>query len=139
MAEIENPAAIFSEAGLKLFIEALLNNQKEAKLLGNVTHSISDIDGGGGDNNEVEALVEAYKEYKKDDPDKMDFIVADLTKHMSDYEIWDTAAIKEELSTHGYEYDLRGIGPLMRGVMNRNPNIEKVGRKEYRLRGKENE
>jgi hypothetical protein len=118
--EIKEPAAIFSAEGLKMFIDALK---------GNTSTSTSD--------NEVDKLVKEYNEYKgkKDDHEnKMEVLTEHLAELFEDKEIKTSEDIVAFLNDGcGFQYELRSITPLMRGVMKRNPSIKKLGKREYQL------
>lgn len=121
--EIKEPAAIFSEAGLKIFIEAIKEYTQ-----GDHSNQSSD--------NEVDKLIHEYKDYKEkqDQPDKMDVITEHLTKYMDDGKSKNTKEIMTYVNNVlGFDYSLRSITAMMRGVTNRNPNFIKLNARQYKL------
>jgi hypothetical protein len=127
---IENPAAIFSAEGLKMFIEALTGGKNE--LVNNFRGDIGS-DNISDNQNDVDSLVQEYKKYKEG-PEKMEKVTELVTSFLGDLEVKETKEIVNFLNEKGYEYTLRGINPLMRGVMKRNGLIEKFGPTSYCLR-----
>lgn len=118
--EIKEPAAIFSEAGLKIFIEAIKEYERNSQ----------------SDTNEVDQLVKEYKVYKekKDEPNKMEMITEVLTEFFEDGKVKTTEKIKNYLNSEwGFQYNLRSMTSLMRGVMKRNTNIKKLNAKQYQM------
>jgi hypothetical protein len=138
---IEKPAAIFSEAGLKIFVEALLGVRNGAdlnELVGGITNINSGSNGHDGHNAEVEALVTEYKEFKKADKSKerrMDEITEVISEFLADGKIKNNEQIYSYVKNCGFSYKPNSIGPVMRGVCKRNQAIEKISKSEYRLKG----
>lgn len=122
--EIKEPAAIFSEAGLKMFIEAIQEAERTKFQSPN-------------QDTEVDRLVKEYKEFKgnESESNRLDTIAEYLTEFMIDGERKTTEAILNYLNdVCGYDFTLRSMTSTMRGVMNRNPRIEKINAKQYKLK-----
>jgi hypothetical protein len=136
---IEKPAAIFSEAGLKIFLEALLSIKSEADIVGmveNITHGSGGHNGNNGHDDEVEALVTEYKGFKKKDKEqRMEQVTEYISEFMADGKVKGHEEIYNYLLKLGFEYGTRSIGPVMRGICKRNPAIERIGKNQYRLKG----
>lgn len=119
--EIKEPAAIFSEAGLKIFIEAIQEAER-AKIMPSESDS------------EVEKLIKEHKAYKESEPSRLDTVTTFLNDFFADGEIKSTEAIVNYLnSISDVTYTLRSMASTMRGVMNRNPQIKKLNAKQYQL------
>jgi hypothetical protein len=118
--EIKEPAAIFSEEGLKMFINALKGSTPDIPT-----------------ENEVDKLVKEYNEYHKRKKgnaheEKMENLMEHLTVFFEDGEIKTSEDIMKYLNENcGMKYDLRSINPLMRGAMHRDPNFQKLSKREY--------
>lgn len=120
--EIKEPAAIFSEAGLKIFIEAIQEAERTK-----IQPSEND--------NEIEKLIKEHKAYKESEPSsRLDTVTEFLNDFFADGEIKTTEAIVNYLnSISDTTYTLRSMASTMRGVMNRNPQIKKLSAKHYQL------
>lgn len=121
--EIKEPAAIFSEVGLKMFIEAIQESERAKQQLSN-------------SDSEVDKLIKEYKTYKEKEtePTQLDNITDYLSEFFADGEIKNTEAIMNYLNHVGDKhYTLRSIASTMRAVMNRNPGIKKLSAKHYQL------
>jgi hypothetical protein len=139
--KVEKPAVIFSDTGFKMFLEFVKGMQDQQPK-----------------DNPVDALVKEYfaREDKPDLVGKVEEVQAD-TKYDMDavanvvYELlrdnysheFTSDDIRTELETHGFVYSLRSIAPVMKGVMNRHPEIERAGTGIWtfvgRFRGEPNE
>ena len=114
MANIENPAAIFSAEGLKMFIAALTGGAVEKPI-----------------DSEVDSLV---KEYFNQEPKKENVyeVIRNYLYNVFEASIGD---IQKYLASMDYEYQGKALGPLMRALMKRYPEIKKTENKTYIIEG----
>lgn len=120
--EIKEPAAIFSETGLKIFIEAIKEFEKGKE---------------SGENIAVNQLIEEYKDYKEKpttNENKMVILTERLADFFSDGETRNSKEILNFVNNVcGFQYDLRSITSLMRGAIKRNPSIVKLNTRQYKM------
>lgn len=129
---MEKPAVIFSEAGFKMFLD-FMKGVQETK----------------AENNPVDALVREYFE-RTDRPDLSGKVEeAEAPNTEVKYDMDDVARVVYNrfkvtpgidynshdicrlLVGHGFAYTPRSIAPVMRGVMNRYPEIVGLGGGNY--------
>lgn len=117
---MEKPAVVFSEQGWKLFLE-FLNGMKQ-----NEESSASEVD----------SFVRDY--YNRQSPTdieldlKMNEIANFVEKLLSESEgPMHNREIGKALRAEGYSYTNKGIPPVMRGVMQRKPQIKKLDKGLY--------
>lgn len=136
---MEKPAVVFNEAGFKMFLDlvrdlAMSNGGKQP------------VDNDGlFDKADADDLVKAYFA-RTDKPDihaehvdkkyDMEAIASLVAGHLTNNypETATTEDIGKLLRSHGYEYELRAITPVMSGVMKRHPEIERIDAGVYGAR-----
>jgi hypothetical protein len=128
MAEIQNPAAIFSAEGLKLFIEAIKGNDN--KIAQAVTGPVmADVNF----DNEVDSLVQEYREHTNvDEYEKITNIVSGFLIHQENFTAKATE-INDHLRTWGYDYSPKRVWQIMNSVIRRDPRIKRLGNGFYEL------
>jgi hypothetical protein len=132
---LEKPAVIFSEAGLKIFLEFVKGAQQKDNPVDNL---VKDYFARPDRPELIPQEVEQPKPNTLYDMDAVATVVAtELSSNIGTE--YNSKMISVVLTEHGFEYTPKGAIAVMRGVTKRFPSVAKVGTGMYTWVDKEDD